>query len=164
MSTWNNERMSEESKEYLSTKSIAPGVRLIMAIDRRVRSSILDYALVAAILGLIPIYGRWIPTIRLILLAILNLRMIVNIGRFWGYHRGQDILAAIGCILAILSSFALGLMTWLTVIAIGLVVPLVDSFARGTAYGVLTWSIGRTVSRYYYSPQVLDTKTLQKAL
>ena len=31
------------SEEYLSIRSIVPGVELIIAIDRRVRNSILDY-------------------------------------------------------------------------------------------------------------------------
>lgn len=151
-------------KGDLATSSIVPGIRLIMAIDRQVRSCILDYALGSAILGLIPVYGRWVAEVRLLLLFCLNLKMIVNIGRFWGYQKGQDILAIIGCILAIMGSFALGFMTWVTVIAIALFVPLIDGFARAIAYGMVTWSIGCTVSRYYYSPRTLDIKALQKAL
>lgn len=151
-------------KEYLSTSSIIPGIKLIMAIDRRVRRCILDYALGAAILGLIPVYGRWVTEVRLILLVLLNLKMIFDIGRFWGYQRGQNILAIIGCILAIMGSFALGFMTWLAVIAIALFIPFIDGFARAIAYGILTWSMGRTLSRYYYSPQTLDLKALQKAI
>ena len=152
------------SEEYLSPKSIVPGVRLIMKIDRRVRNSILDYALVAAILGLIPVYGAWIPAIRLTLLIGVNLKMIFNIDRFWGYQKGQGVLAIIGCILAIIGAFALGFVTWFMVLLLGLFIPLVDSLARGVAYGVVTWSIGRIVSRYYYSPQTLDPEALQKVL
>ncbi|MDJ0568199.1 MAG: hypothetical protein QNJ53_04060 [Pleurocapsa sp. MO_192.B19] len=151
-------------KEYIPTKAIAPGVKIIIRIGQRVRNSILDYALGAAILGLIPVYGRWIPEIRLILLAVLNFKMILNIGRFWGHHKGQASLAIVGCIFAIIGSVVLAVMAWLTIFALGLFIPLVDSLARAIAYSVLTWNIGHAVSRYYYSPQTLDTAALQKAL
>lgn len=154
----------QSNKKSLSTKAIAPGVRIIIKIGQRVRNSVLDYALGAAILGLIPVYGDWISAIRLTLLAGLNIKMIVNVGRFWGYQKGQGNFAIVGCIFAIVGSLALGMMTWLTIFAIGLFVPLVDSLARAFAYGVLTWNIGLAVSQYYYSPQTLDTEALQKAL
>lgn len=158
------ERENKLNREYLSSKAIAPGVRVIIEIGRKVRNSILDYALGAAILGLIPVYGRWIPEIRLTLLAVLNIKMVVNIGAFWGYHKGQGNLAIFACIMAIFGSFLLSIMTWLIIFAIGLFIPLVDSLARAIAYGVLTWNIGRAVSRYYYSPQTLDTEALAKAI
>lgn len=151
-------------KESIAAKSIAPGVRVIIQIGKRVRGSIFDYALGAAILGLIPVYGHYIPEIRLGLLAILNLKMMVNIGGFWGYHKGQGNLAIVGCILSIIGSFILGMMTWLGVFVIGLFVPYLDSLARAVGYGVFTWNVGRAVSQYYYSPQTLDLEALQKAL
>ncbi|MEM7758881.1 MAG: hypothetical protein AAGF83_06425 [Cyanobacteria bacterium P01_G01_bin.67] len=151
------------TEECLSDSKITSGIELIIAIGKRVRNSVLDYALGAAILGLIPVYGRWIPEIRFALLTILNLKMVVNIGRFWGYHKNQDILVIVGSILGLLASFTLAMMTWLIIFAIGLFVPLVDSLARACAYGIFTWSIGHTISRYYYSPQNLDTKALQRA-
>jgi|GEM_PF-2375834 len=159
------------NKEELSLKAIselsldiAPGLKIIIDIGRRVKKSILDYALGAAILGLVPLYGDLIPAIRLILLAGLNIKMMVNIGRFWGYHQGQGSLESIGCLLAIIGSFALSIFAWLAVFAVGLFIPLVDSLARAIAYGVLTWNIGRAVSRYYYSPQTLDLEALVKAI
>lgn len=152
------------SPEHPSPKSIVPGVKLIIAIDRRVRNSTLDYALGAAILGLIPVYGNWIPEIRVALLTGLNLKMIVSIGRLWGYSRRLKLLAVFSSILGIAGAFILGFITWLAILSIGLFIPLLDSLARGAAYGVLTWSIGRAVSRYYYSPSVLDIDALQKAL
>ncbi|MEL6927963.1 MAG: hypothetical protein AAFO95_04940, partial [Cyanobacteria bacterium J06600_6] len=57
----------QEGKESISTRAIAPGVRVIIKIGQRVRNSIFDYALGAAIIGLIPVYGRWIPEIRIAL-------------------------------------------------------------------------------------------------
>ena len=158
-----NDRQSSK-KESIAAKAIAPGVRVIIKIGQRVRNSIFDYALGAAILGLIPVYGRWIPEIRLTLLALLNLKMIVNIGGFWGYHRGQGSLAILGCILAIIGSFALGILAWLGVFMAGLFIPYLDSLARAVGYGIFTWNVGRAVSQYYYSPQTLNIEALRKAL
>lgn len=158
------ESNNEFNQEELANSAIAYGIELIIAIGKRVRNSILDYSLGAAILGLIPVYGLWVPEVRLLLLTLLNFKMIINIGRYWGYHKNQDLLVIIGSILSILSSFALAIFTWLTIFALGLFIPFVDSLARAVAYGILTWSIGHGVSRYYYSPQILDTKALQKAL
>ena len=158
-----NDRQSSK-KESIATKAIAPGVRVIIKIGQRVRSSIFDYALGAAILGLIPVYGRWIPEIRLTLLALLNLKMIVDIGGFWGYHRGQGSLAIIGCILAIIGSFALGILSWLAVFIAGLFIPYLDSLARAVGYAIFTWNVGKAVSQYYYSPQMLNIEALRKAL
>ncbi|MEL6437748.1 MAG: hypothetical protein AAFQ80_00635 [Cyanobacteria bacterium J06621_8] len=152
------------AEESFSENKMTPGIELIIAIGKRVRNSILDYALGAAILGLIPIYGRWIPEIRISLLIILNLKMVLNIGSFWGYHKNQDILVIVGCLLGLLASFALGFLTWLFIFAVGLVIPLIDSLARACAYGIFTWSIGHSISRYYYSPQHLDPQALQRAL
>lgn len=160
MVEWNN----QYNKKDLDHKAIAYGIELIIGIGKRVRSSILDYAIGAAILGLIPIYGRWIPEIRLVLLTVLNLKMVINIGRFWGYHKNQDLLVIVGCILSLIASLALAILTWLTIFALGLFIPFADSLARALAYGILTWSIGHAVSRYYYSPQILDTEALEKAL
>ena len=153
-----------EIRESIAAKAIAPGVRVIIRIGQRVRNSIFDYALGAAILGLIPVYGRWIPEIRVALLTLLNLKMIVNIGGFWGYHRGQGNLAIFGCILAIVGAFALGIVSWLIVFIAGLFVPFVDSLARAVGYGVFTWNVGKAVSQYYYSPQRLNIEALRKAL
>ncbi|MEL6500879.1 MAG: hypothetical protein AAFO76_02725 [Cyanobacteria bacterium J06607_15] len=158
------ESKEEGQKEFRAARAIAPGVRVIIKIGQRVSNSILDYALGAAILGLIPVYGRWIPAIRVTLLVLLNLKMIVNVGRFWGYHRGQGNLAIIGCVLAIAGSLILALITWLAIFMLGLLIPLLDSLARAIAYGVFTWNVGHAVSRYYYSPRTLNLEALRKAL
>ena len=158
-----NKKWHQDEIVKLSS-DIAPGLKIIIDIGQRVKKSILDYALGAAILGLVPIYGRGIPALRLILLAALNLKMMVNIGRFWGYHRGQGSLEFIDCILAIIGSFVLSIFAWLGVFSVGLFIPLVDSLARAIAYGVLTWNIGRAVSRYFYSPKTLDKEALVKAI
>ena len=158
-----SDRQSKQKRESIAAKAIAPGVRVIIKIGQRVTNSIFDYALGAAILGLIPVYGRWIPEIRITLLILLNIKMVINIGGFWGYHR-QGNLAIIGCLIAIIGSFIIGIITWLAVFITGLFIPFLDSLARAFGYAVFTWNVGRAVSRYYYSPQILDLEALRKAL
>ena len=153
-----------QKRESIAANAIAPGVRVIIKIGQRVRNSIFDYALGAAILGLIPVYGRWIPEIRVTLLVLLNLKMIVNIGRFWGYHRGQGSLAIFGCIVAVVGAFTLGILSWFVVFIAGLFIPFLDSLARAAGYGIFTWNVGKAVSQYYYSPQMLNIEALRKAL
>lgn len=144
--------------------SIVPGVKLIIAIAQKVKRMIFDYALGAAILGVMPIYGRWIPLLRVILLIGLNLKMTKDIAQFWGYHQRQSWEEKIGCALGLLSSLVLGFMSWLGVLLLAIWIPFVDILARAIAYGVLTINIGRTVSHYYYSPQSLDLAALERAL
>lgn len=160
----NQDRVANSEASKALARSIAPGIQIIIRIGQQVRSAIFDYTLGAAILGLIPVYGRWVPEIRLSLLALLNLRMILTIGRFWGHHKGQGSWMILRCLLGVLSSFLLGILTWLVVFAIGLLIPYVDSLARAIAYGFFTWNIGNTISQYYYSPQTLDLAALEKAL
>ena len=145
-------------------QSIIPGIRLIMAIALQVKKTIVDYGLGAAILGVLPLYGSWIPPIRIILLIALNLKMASNIARSWGYHRGQSWAEIISCIFGLISSVILALIAWLGVLLLAIWIPFIDILARSVAYGILTVNIGRTISHYYSSPQTLDTKALQRAL
>ena len=146
-----------------SIESITPGIKVIIVIDKQVRASIVDYALGAIIIGLIPFYGRWITGLRIVALSLLNLKMAFNVGRFWGYHSGQGIIEVIGLVLGIIGALALSIFTWIMVFTLGLFVPLVDSLARGAAYGTLTWGMGISISKYYFSARDLDSKALERA-
>ena len=146
-----------------SIESITPGIKALIVIDKQVRYSIVDYALGAVIIGLIPFHVSWITRLRIILLIVLNLKMAFNVGRFWGYHGGQGILEVIGLVLGIIAAFALGLFSWILLFTVGLFIPFVDSLARGAAYGTFTWSIGITISKYYFSAPDLDLKALERA-
>ena len=151
-------------EENYTVNSVIPGVKLILAIAKKVKSTILDYALGAAILGVIPVYGRWIPLLRIILLIVLILKMVKNISRLWGDRRSQGIGEILGCVLGILASVTLASMAWLGILLLSLLIPFIDILARAIAYGILTFNIGRTMSDYYYNPHVLDLKALRKAL
>lgn len=62
--------------------------------QHQVRGLILDYALGASILGLIPIPRLF--TLKLLVAAGLLLKMMWDIGKLWGFRKGQDLLAIAG--------------------------------------------------------------------
>ena len=157
------DRNQHRETDY-TVNSIIPGVKLIESIARKVKSIIIDYVLGAAILGVIPIYGRWIPLLRVALLIVLILKMVRDIRRFWGDRPDRRVGAVLRCVLGIIGSAALALIAWLGVLLLSLLIPFIDIIARAIAYGVLTFNIGRTMSHYYYNPQTSNLKALQKAL
>ena len=148
----------------LPCRPVIPELRVITLIERKVRSMIIDYALVALILGVIPVYGSWIPTVRVSCLIFINVRMVLAVGRFWGHHKGHFVMTNITLILAILRSFCLAILIWAVIVIVGLFIPFADSLARAIAYGFLTMSIGNSLSHYYYRPGILDGEALGRAM
>jgi uncharacterized protein (DUF697 family) len=116
-------------------------------VFRDVRNMILDYALGAALIGLIPIDGFLI--LKFLIAAVLNIKMMWDVGRRWNFPKGQDILAQAGNLFAALGAVALGLVTWITVFAIGLFVPYVSSFAIAASLFTVTWMIGQATHQFY---------------
>jgi len=114
-------------------------------IFQEIRQLVLDYALGACILGLIP--GLY--TLKFFFLALLNVIMMWDIGKHWGFPKGQDILAYIGNLFGALGAFALGIFTWLIIFGIGLFVPYIGSFALALAFFSLTWMIGQATYQFY---------------
>ena len=154
---------NEVTPNIPSVESITPGIKAMILIDKQVRYSIIDYALGGIIIGLIPFYGGWITELRIVALIMLNLKMAFNVGRFWGYNPGQGIIEIIGLVLGIIGALALGIFSWILVFTLGLFIPLADSLARAAAYGAFTWSLGITISKYYFSSRSLDAKALERA-
>lgn len=148
----------------LPCKPVIPELQVIRLIDRRVRSIIFDYALGALILGVIPLYGVWVPPLRVACLILLNLKMVISVGHYWGYHNGRFILTYLTVILTILRSFLLAMLVWVGVLLVGLFIPYADSLARAVAYGFLTVSIGNYLSHYFYRPGILDGEALGRAM
>lgn len=114
-----------------------------------VRDLILDYALGASILGLIPIPGLF--TVKLLVAVGLVLKMIWDIGKLWGFQKGQDFLAIAGSFFGGLGALAMAFTAWLTMYGVGLFVPYIKSFALAAALFTLTWSIGQATKQFYAS-------------
>lgn len=149
----------------LPCEPVIPELQAIRLIERRVRSMIVDYGLGALILGVIPLYGAWIPWVRIICLVLINLRMLWAVGRFWGHHNSSHfVMTNLTLILAIGRSLILAVLIWVLFLLIGLLIPFADSLARACAYGFLTMSLGNSLSHYYYRPGILDGKALGRAM
>ncbi len=112
---------------------------------RQIRKLILDFALGACIVGLIP--GLY--TLRFVIVALLNVFMMWKIGRYWGFLKGQDILAYVGNLFGALGALGLAILSWLIVFGIGLFVPYVGSFALAIAFFGSTWMIGQATNQFY---------------
>lgn len=153
--------MAYPSQSY---KDSAVLTKPIAAVARKVAKLTFDYALAAAILGVMPIYGRWIPVLRGILLLGLNLKLARDIAWLWGNPTGQSLLERIGCCVGIASSFVWAGVVWVLALLVAIWLPLVDIVARAMAYGVLTLGIGRSFSHYFYSPEARDSVALNRAL
>jgi uncharacterized protein (DUF697 family) len=128
--------------------------------ERRLRELILDYALGASILGLIPIQRLF--TLRLVIAAGVILKMIWDIGNLWGFRRGQDLLAIMGYGFGSLGAFAMAFGAWLTLFGIGIFVPYVKGLAYAAALFTLTWGLGQATRQFYASSNYASSNTLER--
>ncbi|MBW4582388.1 MAG: hypothetical protein KME42_22700 [Tildeniella nuda ZEHNDER 1965/U140] len=117
--------------------------------NRKVRNLVLDYALGAAIVGLNPFPGAlWLTALIVI---VLWLKMGRDIGKQWGYPRGQDVLAIAGKLFGVIGAFAIAGMTWLSVFVLGFFLPILRVFAASAALFTLTWSLGQSTHHFFAS-------------
>lgn len=143
-------------------ESLVAGIQLVAQHNRKVRNVILDYALGAAVIGLIPIPGLLLLQIFAVLILIVKMRR--HIRALWGFPTGHDILAFVSNWFGSLGSLAIALMAWLTVLAIGAFVPFVDSLARAAAFATLTWAQGHVTNQFYFGSQRMDHLAFQRSI
>lgn len=128
---------------------------------KEVRDLILDYAIGIAILGFNPL-----PGINLITNTIaggLILKMIRDIGRKWGYPKGQDAIAIIGSIFGGFGALMAAITSWATISFMGLYLPLIGEFALASLLFTLTWAIGQATNQFYLSGRQLNAAALKQA-
>lgn len=149
--------------EPVSPKMQLPDADLIAAApktfglerqERRVRDLILDYALGISIIGLIPISGLF--TLKLLVAAILLLKLMWDIRKLLDFRRGQDALAIAGNLFGGLGAFAMAFTAWLTFFGIGIFVPYVKGLSLAAALFTLTWGIGQATKQFYASGHERD--------
>lgn len=124
-------------------------MRNFAGTNHKARRLVLDYALGAAIIALLPIPR--IRVLKAIVLLLLHYRLIRDIGQLWRWRRGGGFLARLGLVTGLGGAVALGLLGWLWTIALGALFPNLDVLAPGTALFCYFWSIGQTVNHYYLS-------------
>lgn len=143
-------------------QSAAVTLNLVERIQA-VRNLILDYAIGAAILGLLPLRGSLMFELQLLAATVLVFKMKGHIGSQWGYSKGQDVMAIAGSAFGCLGAFSMALMAWATVFCVGLFVPFVGSMALATSLFTWTWAIGQATSQFYVSGCQMDVTALTQS-
>lgn len=145
-------------------EALVAGIQVVSQHNHRARDLILDYALGAAVIGLIPISfpGFWI--IQFLGLIVLIGKMRRDIAALWGFPRGHDILARVGGWFGSLGALAIALMAWLTLLLIGAFVPYIDSLAPAAAFATLTWAMGQLTNQFHFSSGRMDQIAFQRLL
>ncbi|MDJ0708495.1 MAG: hypothetical protein QNJ46_34940 [Leptolyngbyaceae cyanobacterium MO_188.B28] len=161
---------AEWSETPPSVKSIMPGFNAVLKINYRVRGLILDYTLMAAILGLMLTYsrewisGKWFDVVDILSLGLLNLKMIRAIGASWGNPKGQGAFAVASSLLGVLGAFAIAIMARLIVSIVGLFIPLIIILSRAVGHATLTWALGRAANQFFLSTKRVNLSTLKQAI
>jgi hypothetical protein len=119
----------------------------ILRSGRKARQLVLDYALGASILGLIPIGG--LLTLQLMIFMVLIAKMIWDLGVIWQFPLHRDALAIVGYVAGWIGGAAMALLAWLTCFAIGIYVPYIQSFAIAVSLFTFIWIIGQATNHFY---------------
>ncbi len=118
-------------------------------VNTDVRNLILDYALGAAIVALLPIPK--IGVLQAIVLLVLNVLLVIGIARLWHFQKGGDFLARVGILFGIAGTILMGFLVWLFMVTVGVIVPLIGALAPGTVAFCYFWGTGQTVHHFYVS-------------
>ncbi|MDY7020014.1 MAG: hypothetical protein SWJ54_01465 [Cyanobacteriota bacterium] len=120
-----------------------------------IRILIFEYALIAALIGFNPFPNLF--SFSLILIGILCFKMMRDIGRKWGYPKGQDILAIAGNLAGGLGAFTVACLAWGFMIIAAIYFPVLKSFSLAAAYATFTWIIGQATHQYYATGKATET-------
>jgi uncharacterized protein (DUF697 family) len=145
----------------LTGRSLILGMRRIVEHSAKARALVLDYAIGAAIIGLIPIPG--LTLWQILAIALLLVKMMRDIGAYWGFPKGRDVFATIGNLFGGMGALAMTFMAWLTLFLIGLVLPPIRSLALAAAFFTLTWTLGQITNQFYMSSSRMDVAALRRA-
>jgi uncharacterized protein (DUF697 family) len=143
--------------------SALAGMAYLIGREGDVRRLIFDYAMGAAIVGLIPLTGGGTLEIKLLVVLGLILKMIWDIRNLWGKPRGQDVLATIGNIFGFIGAVVAGFLAWGTMIGLGVVIPYAGAFAKAAGFATATWIVGQATNQFYTSQKRPDLAALKRA-
>ena len=100
-------------------------------LNRQVRGLILDFALGAAILALVPI--PYTIFLKIILLPVLMVLMVKRVLRLWQGYK-PDTVAKLSLLVSLTGAVLLGILGWLGGIALGVNIPWLAGLAPGFAF------------------------------
>ncbi len=146
-----------------SINSTLTGMAALIGREGDVRRLIFDYAMGAAIVGLIPLRGGGSLEIKLVVVLGLILKMVWDIRNYWGRPRGQGVLAVVGNLFGFIAAVLGGFLAWVTLIGLGVVIPYVGAFAKAAGFATATWIAGQSTNQFYTSQKRPDLTALRKA-
>jgi len=126
--------------------------------NRAIRTLIFEYALLAALLGLNPWPNLF--SLSLILVGLATLKLMRDIGTFWGYPRGQDILAIAGNLFGGVGALAMAFLAWILIVGLGILLPATAPLALSAACFTFTWVVGQATTQYYETGQARETQDI----
>lgn len=163
--TWGDAPLTDAvdwSAPNVSGRGIVLGMRRLINHSRQVRSLVFDYAIGAAIIGLIPI--RHLLVFKLLAVAVLIFKMLRDIGAQWGFPRGADGFAVLGHLFGFIGALAIAFMAWLTMLGLGLVYAPIRALSLAAAVSTFTWVLGQITNQYYMSSSQLDIIALRRVM
>ncbi|WP_052049928.1 TerB family tellurite resistance protein [Leptolyngbya sp. KIOST-1] len=147
----------------LAVNSALAGMAALIGRQGEVRRLIFDYALGAAIVGLVPLRGGGTLELKFLIVLGLILKMIWDIRNVWGKPQGQDVLAVVGNLFGFMAAVIAGFLAWATLVGLGVVVPYVGAFARAAGFATATWVAGQSTNQFYTSQKRPDFTALTRA-
>lgn len=117
-------------------------------LNRQTRGVILDFALGAAIVALLPIpYSIFL---KIILLPVLMVLLVKRILRLWQGYK-PDVVAKLSLFVGLAGGMLLGVLAWLGGVVLGIAVPWLAGLAPGFAAFAFFWGAGQAINHYYLS-------------
>lgn len=128
-------------------------------LNRQARGLILDFALGAAIVALMPI--SYSIFLKIIILPVLLVLLAKRVIRLWQNYK-PDAVAKLSLLVSLAAAVLLGLLGWLGGVVLGIRVPWLAGLAPGLAAFALFWGVGQAINHYYLSgfPEVTETPYL----
>lgn len=157
----------------ISVETIVPGCEMILKINREVKDLILNYTLWAAILGAFASNYLRLDNYTLPILALINLKMVLDIGTCWGRPEKKRLWAissatALSAIVILFLLFLFALATALIVRSIftivGLFIPFVIVLNGTIGHSSLTYVMGKVTNQFYLNSLKAEPETLQRLL
>lgn len=145
-------------------ESIMPGFNTVLKINHAVRNLILEYTLVAAILGLFRFNNDVGDVLNFLSLLLLNLVMAIHIGRYWRTFKGRKVIAITNLCLSFLGALTIAVLVRGLFSIISILIPLIIVLNASVGHAFLTWLFGKATNQLYLSTKEVDRQTLQKIL
>ncbi len=154
----------KKSENLPPTESIMPGFNTVLKINHAVRRLILDYALIAAILGLFRFNNDLGDLLVFFTLLLLNLVMAIHIGYYWKTFKNKKLITIINLSMSFLGSFIIAILVRALFSILSIFIPLMVVVNASVGHALLTWLFGRATNQLYLSAKKIDRQTLEEIL